>query len=119
MFKINLKCEICGRESGNWEDFVFRWECDWNKKELRNFGVRCRSGECFSHSSKKGVVESWHQAPYFLALGNLLGFFVYLLASLDAWFKLGGKRALLGFLASCLSEMSGKKGVCGSVDANT
>lgn len=118
VFKVGLKCEICGRESSDWREFVFRRECDWEKKELRNFGVRCRNEKYFPRLSENGAIESWHHAPHFLVPGNLMGFFVYLLALLDAGFRLDGKYALVRFLESCLSETAGGKGVSEIVDAS-
>lgn len=109
VFQVSLKCEICGRESDDWEEFVFRWECDWKGKKLRNFGVRCRNEKCFPRIPENGVIEGCHHAPHFLVPDNLAGFLVYLLASLDAGFRLDGRYALVCFLADCISEIAGRK----------
>ncbi|WP_027719136.1 hypothetical protein [Desulfovirgula thermocuniculi] len=108
--KINLKCEACGKESRDWESFVFRWECDWRRKEFRGFGVRCNTPACFPRITADGVIEGWHHAPHFLSPGALAGFLGHLFVMLEAGFALAGphRAALERHLEVFLREMAGK-----------
>lgn len=107
--KISLKCGACGKESRDWEGFVFRWECDWRKKEIRGFEVRCNTPACFPKVLADGVVEGWRHAPHFLAPGALAGFLGHLFVMLETGFALAGthRAALERHLETFLEEMAG------------
>ena len=108
--KISLKCGACGKESHDWESFVFRWECDWRRKEIRSFEVRCNAPACFPRITADGVIEGWHHAPHFLSPGALAGFLGHLFVMLEAGFALAGphRAALERHLEVFLREMAGK-----------
>jgi len=107
--KNALKCDICGRESFDWKSFVFRWERDWDKKELRGFSIRCHNQKCFPQIASDSIIEGWNHAWYFLYPTNLIDLLLnYLGVLLEDGFKIQrpDKDGLERFLAICSEEIA-------------